>query len=179
MAHYRDTTGLELGANRSCFTCQHFQGLAMGNKAGCDHRRHAPAFDQPQQGCLHWVFNRSADEGIRTVEDWHVHASRAVPGFDEPDKSIPWREPLTSSALHKLCREGAQSPSTSPLAWEIARQRNLVIRLRGALLVLAKDKMPLRARVILRRLADRIAEEPCVTEQIQKAIERGSDPRRK
>lgn len=152
--------------NQSCFTCSHFQGLIPAG-ANCGHHRLPPVHKQPRHGCTRWAFNRTADPDIRTVEDWHVRASRDVPGFRlQPDPGIAYRPPLAGADVHRLYYRDP-SPASKAMAWEIARQRDLVLRLRDALIELARHpKAAPVLRVYLRRLVEHLADEPCVVERV-------------
>lgn len=152
--------------NHTCFTCGYFGGL-KGTRAACNNRRLPPIHDEPVIGCKRWAYNPAADRDIWTVEDWHVHSSKAVPGFREtPETSF--RPPLTGPQIHEAhCAH--PSPTTSAFAWELARGDDLLLRLYYTLLELAKDKMPLSARVHLRRLAQHLLEEPRVRAAIERA----------
>lgn len=59
--------------------------------------------------------------------------------------------------------------SIAKLAWEIGRERDFNCRLRNALLAMAQEpKTPLQIRVYLRRLAQRMLEDPGVREEIER-----------
>jgi hypothetical protein len=153
-------------ANHSCFTCGYFGGL-MGLRAACSNRRLSPIHDEPATGCKRWTsYNPAADREIRTVEDWHVHASKAVPGFSEVP-AMAFRPALTGPQIHQA-HDAHPSPATSAFAWELARGDDLLLRMYYALLEMAKGQMPLSARVHLRRLAQHLLDEP----RVRAAIER-------
>lgn len=138
----------------------------MGTRAACNNRRLPPIHDAPAAGCNRWAYDPSANRDIWTVEDWHVHASKAVPGFLEVPQS-KFRAPLTGPQIHEA-HDAHPSPTTVAFAWELARTDDLLLRLYYALLELAKGKMPLSAKVHLRRLAQHLLAEP----RIRAAIER-------
>lgn len=154
-----------VGANHTCFTCGHFRGL-MGARANCGNRRLSPIHDNPAAGCNRWAFDPTANREIWTVEDWHVHASQEIPGFAPPPLNR-FRPALVSAALHDL-HAAHPSPGTVAMAWEIARLHNVLTRVRSALLELRKDKMSMTSRVHLRRMAERLLEEPGVREAIER-----------
>lgn len=138
----------------------------MGLRAACSNRRLSPIHDEPATGCKRWTYNPAADREIRTVEDWHVHASKAVPGFSEVP-AMAFRPALTGPQIHQA-HDAHPSPATSAFAWELARGDDLLLRMYYALLEMAKGQMPLSARVHLRRLAQHLLDEP----RVRAAIER-------
>lgn len=159
-------------ANHSCFCCSHFRGL-IGAKANCGHPRLSPVHDAPEIGCKRWVFDAGANRDIWTCEDWHVHASREIPGFLEAPKE-KFRQPLSGADIRTLYDNPGNTwddmrAALGKLAWEIARERDFNCRLRNALLVLAQEsKTPLQTRVYLRRLAQRLLEDPGVREEVER-----------
>lgn len=154
------------GANQTCFCCGHFKGL-MGLKANCGNHRLPPIHDRPESGCNRWAYDPAASRDIWTVEDWHVHSSKDVPGYRTAQPNA-FRSPLTPVKIHELHSQHP-SPATVALAWEIARLHDVLVRIQEALLELRKGKMPLSTKVHLRRLAERLIDEPGVRQAIEKA----------
>ncbi|WP_231690695.1 MULTISPECIES: hypothetical protein [Achromobacter] len=159
-------------ANHTCFCCAHFRGL-IGTKANCGHPRLSPTHDAPETGCKRWSFAAGADRDIWTCEDWHVNASREVPGYVDAPRNR-FRAPLSGADIRRLYDFPGESwddvrASIAKLAWEIGRERDFNCRLRHALLAMAQEpKTPLQTRIYLRRLAQRMLEDPGVREEIER-----------
>lgn len=145
----------------------------MGAKANCCHPRLGPIHDAPETGCKRWTFSPSADRAIWTCEDWHVNASRDIPGFNEAPTG-QFRRPLSSADIRALYDNpgdtwGDVRAALAALAWEIGRERDFHRRLRVALLALAREpKTPMQTRVYLLRLAQRLLEDPGVREEVER-----------
>lgn len=154
-------------ANHSCFTCGRFKGL-LGLRAACGHPRLPPAHDRPEAGCPRWTLAPESDPNIRTVEDWHVHASQVVPGFVPPPPNA-FRSALRGVDIRDHFERAQTDPRSAcgALAWELARKFDLDYRMYEALLAMAREtKVPAQTRVYLRRLAQQYLQEPGVQEEI-------------
>jgi hypothetical protein len=145
----------------------------MGAKANCGHPRLSPLHDTPESGCKRWAFASESDRDIWTCEDWHVNAAREIPGYVEPPPNR-FRRPLSGADIRQLYDYPGETwgdvrASMAKLAWEIGRERDFNFRLRNALLTIAQQpKTPLQTRVHLRRLAQRLLEDPGVREEIER-----------
>lgn len=149
----------------------------MGRKANCGHPRLSPTHADPERGCKRWTFSPEADREIWTCEDWHVNASREIPGYVEAPATT-FRRPLNGADIRLIYDHPGETweairSSIARLAWEIGRERDFNCRLRNALLALAQQpKTPLQTRVYLRRLAQRLLEDPGVREEIERQSNR-------
>ena len=140
---------------------------------GRSHPRLSPTHDAPETGCKRWSFAAGADRDIWTCEDWHVNASREVPGYVDAPRNR-YRAPLSGADIRRLYDFPGESwddvrASIAKLAWEIGRERDFNCRLRHALPAMAQEpKTPLQTRIYLRRLAERTLEDPGVREEIER-----------
>ena len=95
-------------------------------------------------------------------------SSEAIPGYADASPFQHFRAPLTAADIRDLHTRDP-SPSCTAMAWEIARLRDLLLRVRETLLVLAQQRgTDMRTRVYLRRLADRLLAEPAVREELER-----------
>lgn len=161
-------------ANHTCFTCSYFRGL-VGVKANCGHHRKPPVHDRPELGCTRWAWAAEADRDIWTCEDWHVAAGRDIPGYVEAPLNL-YRPPLSGAEVRDIyetpCHTWKEArQALRLLAWEIGRERDFKVRIRDCLLALAaQPKTPMQTRVYLRRLAQRVMEDPGIREEIERQL---------